>query len=151
MVNRGRIGRQGEDAVVAEIRRVGGTASNLNVSLKHNYPVIDVAARLNGARMLIQVRATTYLKDIKFTAFPQETQAVAALAATRGCHGIWAFVCLVNGTAVITYDTASRVDAPAQQDEINYLGTNRYHSSVNQFAVGIHRIGELLAPAGLTA
>jgi hypothetical protein len=146
MVDKPKVHSDGVDAVVAEHRRAGAVARRIKIG-RANY----VCAERNGSRMLIRVRATGEVKDVKFTVYPKDAQAVAALASVRASHGIWAFVCLGNGAADIRYEKASTVTVLAQQDEINYLGTNLYHIGFEQLTVCIHRIGELLAPVSPAA
>jgi hypothetical protein len=95
---------RGENAVVAEIWSAGGFARNTNVSVRPDYLKIDVIARLNGARMLIQVRTTGW-PDGNFTTAPKDE------------HKVEVFVHRVGGEAAIRYAPAAKVTTLAQQWE----------------------------------
>jgi hypothetical protein len=142
MVNRYEIGRWGEDLGTAELR-IAGTASNVNRSIKTNYPVIDAVARIGTARILVQIRTTT-IQEGKFTAEPEDARAVASLAAERGCHAIWEFVHITADATIIRFATANTVAALAEQAIARYPRTNRYHIWIDDLTIDIHRITEIL-------
>jgi hypothetical protein len=148
MVNKPELGLWGEDAVIADIRRVGGLARNANVSVRPNCPVIDVIARLNGARVLIQVRTTGTPKKADFITPPQACHALEDLATRRKAHGLWAFVYRVGDEAIIRYAPASTVTTLAEQWEAEYLLTHDnpplYHTNIHGWDITIDRISEIL-------
>jgi Holliday junction resolvase-like predicted endonuclease len=135
--------RMAEAAARTVLRSAGCRVVNVNRAIRRNYPVIDLVARRGTARMLIQVRGT-WTVDAKFTATPAQSRALAALAASRGCYAIWAFVHITGDGKTIRFATAAQVERIAEEDEAATPGINRYHVNISQFEIDASRIGELL-------
>jgi len=132
-----------ERAARAALREAGCRVVNVNRAIGRDYPVIDLVARRGAARMLIQVRGT-WTADARFTTTPAQSRALAALAASRGCHALWAFVHLTGDGNTIRFATADQVTRLAEEDEATTAGTSRYHVSIRQFEIDASRIAELL-------
>jgi len=135
--------RKAEAAARTALRSAGCRVVNVNRAIHRNYPVIDLVARRGAARMLVQVRGTWTI-DGKFTATPAQSRNIAALAASRGCHAIWAFVHITGDGTTIRFATAAQVTRLAEEDEAATPGTNRYHVNITQFEIDASRIAELL-------
>jgi Holliday junction resolvase-like predicted endonuclease len=135
--------RKAEAAARNALRSVGCRVVNVNRAISRNYPVIDLVARRGTARMLVQVRGTWTI-DGKFTATPAQSRTLAALAASRGCHAIWAFVHITGDGTTIRFATAAQVTRLAEEDEARTPGAIRYHVNIRQFEIDASRIGELL-------
>ena len=93
--------------------------------------------------MLVQVRGTR-TSEAKFTATPAQGRTLAALAASRGCHALWALVHLTPDAKTVRFATAAQVTQLAEEDEATTPGTNRYHVNIRQLEIDASRIGELL-------
>lgn len=132
-----------ERAARAALREAGCRVVNVNRAIGRDYPVIDLVARRGAARMLIQVRGT-WTADARFTATPAQSRALAALAASRGCHALWAFVHLTGDGKTVRFATAAQVTQLAEEDEASTPGKNRYYVNIRQFEIDASRIGELL-------
>jgi hypothetical protein len=135
--------RMAEGAARAALRSAGCRVVNVNRAIRRNYPVIDLVARRGTARMLVQVRGTWTVNG-KFTATPAQSRALAALAASRGCHAVWAFVHLTGDGKIVRFAAAAQVARLAEEDEAAAPGANRYHVNITQFEVDASRIAELL-------
>lgn len=135
--------RMAEGAVRAALLSAGCRVVNVNYAIRRNYPVIDLVACRGAARMLIQVRGT-WTADARFTATPAQSHALAALAASRSCHALWAFVHLTGDGKTVRFATAAQVTQLAEEDEAATPGTNRYHVNIRQFEIDAQRIEELL-------
>ena len=135
--------RMAEGAARSALRSAGCRVVNVNRAIRRNYPVIDLVARRGTARMLIQVRGTWTVNG-KFTATPTQSRAIAALAASRSCHAIWAFVHLTGNGKTVRFATAAQVARLAEEDEAATPSTDRYHVNITQFEIDASRIAELL-------
>lgn len=135
--------RKAEAAARNALRSVGFSVVNVNRAIRRGYPVIDLVARRGTARLLVQVRGT-WTVDRKFTATPEQSRTLAALAASRGCHAIWAFVHITGEGTTVRFATAAQVTRLAEEDVAATPGTNRYHVNMAQFEIDALRIAELL-------
>jgi len=135
--------RKAEAAARTALRGAGCRVVNVNRAIRRNYPVIDLVARRGTTRILVQVRGT-WTVDGKFTATPAQSCALAALAASRGCHAIWAFVHITSNGTTVRFATAAQVMRLAEEDEATTPGTNRYNVNITQFEIDASRIAELL-------
>jgi hypothetical protein len=138
-----RDGQTAEDAVAAELRADGWKVLNLNRDIAGNYPVIDLSARRDDRRMLIQVRGTR-TDHGSFRTPPGSARKAEALSDWLGLPVLYAFVHFADETPVVRYETASRVADLAEEDEASYLGTNRYHVDISQFDIDIKHLRQFL-------
>jgi len=135
--------RKAEAAARNALRSVGCSVVNVNRAISRDYPVIDLVARKGTARILVQVRGT-WTADARFSATPAQSRALAALAASRGCHAIWAFVHITRDGTAVRFATAAQVRRLAEEYEAAAPGTNRYLVHITQFDIDAPRITELL-------
>lgn len=135
--------RKAEAAARNALRSAGCRVVNVNRAISRDYPVIDLVARKGTARMLVQVRGTWTI-DGKFTATPGQNRNLATLAASRGCHAIWAFVHITGDGTTVRFATAAQVTRLAEECEAAAPGTNRHHVYITQFEIDASRIAELL-------
>jgi Holliday junction resolvase-like predicted endonuclease len=136
--------RKAEAAARNALRGAGCRVVNANRAIGRGYPVIDLVARRGIARMLVQVRGTWNV-DGRFTATPAQNRALAALAASRGCHAIWAFVHITSDGTTVRFATAAQVTRLAEEGEARAPGTSRYSCVyITQLEIDSSRIAELL-------
>jgi Holliday junction resolvase-like predicted endonuclease len=149
-IERRRTGEESEDAVEVLLQADGWETENVNRTGRAGYRSIDLIARKNGIRMLVEVRGTKST-DGRLITSPGKCHKVNALVAKDGSPGIFAFAHITAQGTAIRFGAARTVTRLAEEWEADYLLAHdkppRYHTNIDEWDIAIDRIAELLEPA----
>jgi hypothetical protein len=139
----GRNGHQAEDVAAGALGSAGWETLNLSREVAGHFPVIDLVARKDARRLIIQIRGTRTGHG-SYSTPPWQARRAESFGDWLGCPALYAFVHFTADGATVRFERAARVAHLAEAAEAGYPGTNRCHVCIDQFDVDAHPIAELL-------
>lgn len=91
----------------------------------------------------MQVKGTV-TEEGKFGTPPHRVRALEVISSELGCQAIYAFVRFSGDHTTIRFAAAAAVAVLADKAEADYAGTNRYHVNIEQFAIDVASLDQIL-------